>query len=66
MREYFYNEYVEMYCVIGETYASDDLNVLEHVCGEMTEVEMPDYITENYDDVVWQSFEIGHEIRIVI
>ena len=42
--EYFFNPYIDMYCIIGTTYATETLAELE---------EMPDYITEDYDGTEW-------------
>ena len=53
--EYFYNEYIEMYCVIGTTISTEDLDDLIELFETpdlLTEVEMPEYITEDYD-YVW-------------
>ena len=54
--EYFYNEYIEMYCVIGTTIAMEslfDIQALFESPDLLTEVEMPEYITEDYDEPEW-------------
>lgn len=54
--EYFYNEYIEMYCVIGTTIAMEsqfDIQELFESPDLLTEVEMPEYITEDYDEPEW-------------
>ena len=54
--EYFYNEYIEMYCVIGTTIAMESLFDIQDLFESpelLTEVEMPEYITEDYDEPEW-------------
>lgn len=54
--EYFYNEYIDMYCIVGTTYSAQDLRDLEEMFESvdlLKEVEMPEYITEDYDDAEW-------------
>lgn len=54
--EYFYNQYIEMYCVIGTTISMqyiDELIELWDTPDLLKEVEMPDYIMEDYDEAVW-------------
>lgn len=53
---YFYNEYIDMYCIIGTTYSSPDLEDLVEMFESrdlLTESDMPDYITEDYDGAEW-------------
>lgn len=54
--DYFYNTYIDMYCVIDTTYAFEYLEDLEAMWESpelLTEVPMPDYITEDYDAPTW-------------
>lgn len=54
--EYFFNAYIGMYCVIGTTYSAEDLEDLRALweTGDLlSEVPMPDYITEDYDGAAW-------------
>lgn len=54
--EYFYNEYADMYCVVGTTISAeylDDLEAMFETADLLVEVEMPDYITEDYDGCEW-------------
>nr|DAH12482.1 MAG TPA: hypothetical protein [Caudoviricetes sp.] len=54
--EYFFNPYIDMYCIIGTTYATETLAELEEMFESsdlLTEVPMPDYITEDYDGTEW-------------
>ena len=53
---YFFNEYTEMCCVIGSTQAAEDLaDLMERFASAdlLEEVEMPDYITADYDGEEW-------------
>lgn len=53
---YFYNAYIEMYCVIGTTISMqylDELIDLWESPDLLTEVEIPNYITEDYEDIAW-------------
>lgn len=54
--EYFYNRYIDMYCVIGTTISMEYLDELEarwESSELLKEVKMPDYITEDYDEAEW-------------
>ena len=54
--EYFYNEHIDMYCVIGTTISTqylDELKNLWETPDLLTKVEMPGYITEDYDAPKW-------------
>mgnify|MGYP004556781849 FL=1 len=54
--EYFYNEYIGMYCIIGTTMCSEcitDLIDRFESPDLLTEVPMPDYITEDGDVSEW-------------
>lgn len=56
--EYYYNEYIGMYCIVGTTYCNEDLDELAEMWESadlLTEIPVPDYITEdNYEDLlVW-------------
>lgn len=54
--EYFYNPYIEMYCVVNTTLAMEDLADLKEMFESpdyLTEVEIPGYITEDYDGPTW-------------
>ncbi len=54
--EYFYNEYIDMYCIIGTTYSAQDFRDLEDLYESpdlLEEVEMPEYITPDYDGAEW-------------
>lgn len=55
--EFFWNEYIEMYCVIGTTISNPDIDFI-YSCFEspdlLKEVPMPKYIkSENYDEATW-------------
>lgn len=53
---YFYNEYIDMYCIIGTAYSSpclEDLTEMFESHDLLTEVDMPDYITEDYEGAEW-------------
>lgn len=53
---YFYNELIDMYCIIGTTFSFEGkqemLNMFESE-ELLTEVPMPEYITEDYDGAEW-------------
>ena len=54
--EYFYNEFIELYCIIGTTIAMETVYELEQIFESpdlLTRVPMPDYITEDYDEASW-------------
>ena len=54
--EYFYNEYIGMYCIIGTTMCAEcitDLIDRFESPDLLTEVPIPDYITEDYDEPEW-------------
>ena len=54
--EYFWNSYIDMYCVIDTTISMeylDDLVERFESPDLLIEVEMPDYITEDYEGAVW-------------
>ena len=54
--EYFYNPYIDLYCIVGTTIAMESVSDLESLFESpdlLTEVEMPDYITEDYDAPAW-------------
>lgn len=56
--EYYYNDYIGMYCVVDTTYCNSDFDELAKMWENadlLTEIPMPDYITEdNCDDLlVW-------------
>lgn len=53
---YFYNNFIEMYCVIGTTISMEHLDELVDLFESpelLTEVVMPDYITEDYEGTEW-------------
>lgn len=52
---YYYNTYCELYCVEGTTYAMETVDDLMAALPDyaLTEIEMPDYITEYYDGATW-------------
>lgn len=54
--EYFYNEYIDMFCIVNTKYAFEDkqdmINAFESP-NFLTEIPMPEYITEDYDDTEW-------------
>lgn len=54
---YFYNPYIDMYCLVGSTFATeylDDLIALFESPDLLTEIDLPEYITdENYDAPEW-------------
>lgn len=54
--EYFYNKYIDMYCIVGTTYSAsclEDLAEMFESRSLLTEVDMPDYITEDYEGAEW-------------
>ena len=54
--EYYYNPYINMYCIIGTAYAMETVTEMEEMFESpdlLTEVAMPDYITEDYDGTEW-------------
>lgn len=59
--EYFYNPYVDLYCVIGTTYAMEDVQELDDALRSMLpstgfvlcEAPYPDYITPDYNAPQW-------------
>lgn len=54
--EYFYNEYIDMYCIIGTTYSAECLDDLKEMFERpdlLIEAEMPNYITEDYEAPEW-------------
>lgn len=55
--EYYYNEYIGMYCVIDTTICMenlDDLCSLWESPDLLTEVPMPDYVTgDDYEATTW-------------
>lgn len=54
--KYFYNKYIDMYCIIGTTYSASDMEDLVEMFENrdlLTEVDMPGYITEDYKGVEW-------------
>ena len=54
--EYFYNTYIDMYCIIGTTFSAEDLSDLQDMFESadlLKKVEMPEYITEDYDEPEW-------------
>lgn len=53
---YFYNKYIDMYCIVGTTISMeylDDMQSLFESPDLLMEIEMPKYITENYDETEW-------------
>lgn len=54
--EYFYNKYIDMYCVIGTTFSAESVSDLAGLWERddlLKEVDMPEYITEDYDGSEW-------------
>ena len=54
--EYFYNDHIGLYCVVGTAISMEHLDELIELWESadlLTKIAMPDYITEGYDDVVW-------------
>lgn len=54
--EYFYNDHIGLYCVVGTTISMeylDELMELWESADLLTEIAMPDYITEDYDGAEW-------------
>ena len=54
--EYYYNEHINMYCIVGTTYSAEDLETLESMFAApdlLVEVPAPDYITADYDGAEW-------------
>lgn len=54
--EYFYNKHIDMHCVIGTTFSMQNLDELKELWESpdlLTEIDMPDYITEDYDEAEW-------------
>lgn len=54
--EYYYNDYIGMYCIVGTTLCNADFDELAELWASpelLTEIPMPDYITEdNCDDLL--------------
>lgn len=54
--EYYYNEYISMYCIVGTTFCNADFDELAGLWESaelLTEIPMPDYITEdNCEDLI--------------
>lgn len=52
---YYYNSYCDLYCVEGTTFAMGSVEDLEAALPEyqLAEIDMPDYIAEDYDGIVW-------------
>lgn len=53
--ECFYNEYINMYCIIGSTF-SGDLSDLKNLFEDeklLKMIKMPNYIKEDYDEPEW-------------
>lgn len=54
--EYYYNDYIGMYCVVGTTFCNEDFDELAKFWESedlLTEIPMPEYITEdNCDDLI--------------
>lgn len=54
--EYFYNDYNGLYCVVGTTISMeylDELMELWESADLLTEIAIPEYITEDYDGSEW-------------
>ena len=54
--EYFYNEHIGLYCVVGTTISMEYLDELVELFESpdlLTQVDMPDYITEDYEGAEW-------------
>lgn len=55
--EYFYNIHIDMYCVLGTTISTGDIEDLRSWWTDpelLTEIAMPDYITgAEYDAPTW-------------
>lgn len=54
--EYYYNDYIDMYCVVGTTISMqyfDELIDLFAFPGLLVEIEIPDYITSEYNGLLW-------------
>lgn len=55
--EYFYNPYINMYCIVGTTLSAEDISDLIAMFEApelLTEVNLPEYIVdENYDEAEW-------------
>lgn len=54
--EYYYNEYIGMYCIVDTTFCNadfDELAAMWESSDLLTEIPMPDYITEdNCEDLI--------------
>lgn len=51
--KYFYNQYIDMYCIVDTAYCSPDLESLVEMFESrdlLTEIDMPKYITEDYNE----------------
>lgn len=54
--EYFYNDHIGMYCVVGTTISMEYLDELVELFKTpelLTEVATPDYITADYEGAEW-------------
>ena len=53
--EYYYNDFIGMYCIVGTTNCNEDLDELKRYFVSddlLTEITMPDYITaDNCEDL---------------
>lgn len=54
--KYFYNDYTDTFCVVGTTMSAAAIYDLEQLFtspGLLEEIEMPEYITEDYNGPEW-------------
>lgn len=52
---YYYNVYCDLYCVVATTYAMESVEELEAMLPDyqLTEIEMPDYVTPDGYPICW-------------
>lgn len=55
--EYYYNNYIGMYCIVGTTLCNEDFDELAELWESpdlLTEIPMPSYVTSaDYDEPSW-------------
>lgn len=54
--KYFYNDYTDAFCVVGTTLSASAICDLEQLFASadlLEEIEMPEYITEDYNGTEW-------------
>lgn len=54
MKNYYYNKYIDMYCIEGTSHCAEDLSDLEDVFGEMEEIAAPEWLDtcDDFDAVL--------------